>query len=40
MATVNPEVFKKFKNAKKLPTRQEGDGHEIEVKNKVINLHD
>ncbi|KAJ8977686.1 hypothetical protein NQ317_000450 [Molorchus minor] len=31
MATVNPEVFKKFKNATKLPTRQEADGHEIEV---------
>ncbi|XP_018569500.1 coiled-coil domain-containing protein 93 isoform X2 [Anoplophora glabripennis] len=31
MATVNPEVFKKFKNANKLPTRQEGDGHEIEI---------
>ncbi|XP_023011569.2 coiled-coil domain-containing protein 93 isoform X2 [Leptinotarsa decemlineata] len=31
MATVNPDVFRKFKNAKRLPTRQEGDGHEIEV---------
>ncbi|KAJ8949297.1 hypothetical protein NQ318_006722 [Aromia moschata] len=31
MASVNPEVFKKFKNATKLPTRQEADGHEIEV---------
>ncbi|CAH0547662.1 unnamed protein product [Brassicogethes aeneus] len=31
MATVNPDVVQKLKNAQKLPTRQEGDGHEIQV---------
>ncbi|KAG5881498.1 hypothetical protein JTB14_001642 [Gonioctena quinquepunctata] len=31
MATVNTEVSRKFKNAKKLPRRPEGVGHEIEV---------
>nr|CAH7735399.1 unnamed protein product [Callosobruchus chinensis] len=31
MASVNPEILKKFKNATKLPARQEADGHEIPV---------
>ncbi|VEN49361.1 unnamed protein product [Callosobruchus maculatus] len=31
MASVNPEILKKFKNATKLPARQEADGHDIPV---------
>ncbi|CAG9821762.1 unnamed protein product [Phaedon cochleariae] len=31
MTTVNPEVFKKFKNATLITSRQEGDGHEVQV---------
>ncbi|XP_049819343.1 coiled-coil domain-containing protein 93 isoform X2 [Aethina tumida] len=32
MASVNPDVVQKLKNAQKLPIRQDGDGHEIEVR--------
>ncbi|CAH1970701.1 unnamed protein product [Acanthoscelides obtectus] len=31
MTSVNPDILKKFKNATKLPARQEADGHEIPV---------
>lgn len=38
MASVNSEIFPKFKTAVKLSTRQDGDGNEIEVRlfNKLV----
>lgn len=31
MASVNPDVVQKLKNAQKLPIRQDGDGHEVKI---------
>lgn len=35
MASVNTEIFPKFKNIK-LSTRQDGDGNEIEVRLEIL----